>query len=335
MQAMKIDRLIGILSILLQQKKVTAPYLAKTFEVSRRTINRDIEALCKAGVPITTCQGVNGGISIMEGYSIERMLLTPSDMQAILTGLRSLDSVCKTNRYGQLMEKLAAGTGKASGSSGISPRTSNVVSGDPSILINLASWNKEVMTQKIGLIHEAIEEGEWIAFTYFSYKGEGPRVIQPYYLVFQWSSWYVWGWCRAREDFRLFKLNRMEDLRPTGESFLKREAPLPELSSERIFPEHFQAKILFSPQCKWRLIEESGRSSFTALPDGRLLFSGGFTDPESLFGWLLTFGTDAELLEPEAFRKEMGRIGAEIWRKYDGRSEASDPDANAAGCMKV
>ena len=96
---MKIDRLIGILAILLQQEKVTAPVLAEKFEVSRRTISRDIEAICKAGIPIVTTQGQKGGISIMEGYRIDRTLLTSSEMQAILAGLRSLDSVSGTNRY--------------------------------------------------------------------------------------------------------------------------------------------------------------------------------------------------------------------------------------------
>ncbi len=86
---MKIDRMIGILSILLQQEKVTAPYLAEKFEVSRRTINRDIEALCMAGIPLVTESGQNGGVSIMEGYKIDRALFTTQDMQAILAGLRS------------------------------------------------------------------------------------------------------------------------------------------------------------------------------------------------------------------------------------------------------
>ena len=72
---MKIDRMIGILSILLQQEKVTASYLAEKFEVSRRTINRDIEALCMAGIPLVTKQGTGGGISIMEGYKLDRTLL--------------------------------------------------------------------------------------------------------------------------------------------------------------------------------------------------------------------------------------------------------------------
>ena len=100
---MKIDRLIGILSLLLQKDTVTAPELAAQFEVSRRTINRDIEDLCKAGIPIVTRQGTGGGISIMKDYKIEKTLLTNAEMQDILAGLRGLDSVNGTNRYGKLM----------------------------------------------------------------------------------------------------------------------------------------------------------------------------------------------------------------------------------------
>ena len=102
---MKIDRLIGILSILLQKDMVTAPELAEKFEVSRRTINRDIENLCKAGIPIRTTQGIGGGISIMDGYRVDRTLLTSKDMHMILAGLRSLDNVSGSNYYRQLMEK--------------------------------------------------------------------------------------------------------------------------------------------------------------------------------------------------------------------------------------
>ena len=119
---MKIDRLIGILSILLQKEMITAPELAEHFEVSRRTIGRDIEALCKAGIPIRTKQGSGGGISIMNGYRMDRTLLTSRDMQMILAGLRSLDSVSGSRYYGQLMEKIQAGS-------------SELISGRDSILI--------------------------------------------------------------------------------------------------------------------------------------------------------------------------------------------------------
>jgi len=140
---MKIDRLIGILSILLQKEKVTAPYLAEQFEVSRRTINRDIEDLCKAGIPIVTKQGVNGGISIMDNYKIDKTLLTNEEMQDILAGLRSLDSINGTNRYGQLMEKYSAGS-------------SDFLTGNQHVLIDLSSWYKDSLVPKIDLIRTAI-----------------------------------------------------------------------------------------------------------------------------------------------------------------------------------
>ena len=216
---MKMERLIGILSILLQRDKVTAPELAEQFEVSRRTIQRDIESLCQAGIPIATAQGTGGGISILEGYRVDRTVLTTPEMQAILAGLQSLDSVSGTRRYAQLMEKLSAGsTGR-----------------DSHILIDLSSWYKTSLSPKIEAIHSAIRQHQTIRFTYFSPKETAVRTIEPYDLVFQWSSWYVWGWCQTRQDFRLFKLNRMTDLVP-GEPFTPRPAPPPDLSAERIFP---------------------------------------------------------------------------------------------------
>ena len=300
---MKIDRLIGILSILLQQEKVTAPYLAEHFEVSRRTINRDIEDLCKAGIPVTTRQGINGGISIMEGYKMERTLLTSSDLQAILAGLRSLDSVSGTNRYEQLMEKLSVGS-------------SEILPGDQHILIDLSSWDKRTLAPKIELIHSAIERQEMIAFQYFAPKGESRREIEPYHLVFQWSSWYVWGWCRQKKDFRLFKLNRMMELICIKEKFEKRNVPLPDLTTEKIFPANVQAKAVFAPKCKWRLMEEFGVESFTEQKDGTLLLQAGFTDKESLINWILTFGTKVELLEPKDVRKELFKVSRKIHKKY-------------------
>lgn len=300
---MKIDRLIGILSVLLQREKVTAPQLAEKFEVSRRTINRDIEDLCKAGIPIVTAQGSNGGISIMEGYKIDRTLLTSSDLQAILAGLRSLDSVCRTNRYGQLMEKLSAGA-------------SDECAGGQPVLIDLASWYKGSLSPKIELIRAAIERCEAIRFLYYSSKGETVRCVEPYHLLFQWSSWYVWGWCRDRKDFRLFKLNRMAELSSTGETFAKRQDAQPDLSNERVFPEHYRVKVRFAPECKWRLVEEYGSSCYTEEEDGTLLFSVGYTNRENLIGWILGFGDKAELLEPEELREELSEIGRAIWERY-------------------
>ena len=143
-EQMKIDRLLGILSILLQKEMITAPELAEHFEVSRRTIDRDIETLCKAGIPILTMQGSGDGISIMNGYRMDRTLLTSRDMQMILAGLRSLDSVSGSRYYGQLMEKIQAGL-------------SELISSKDSILIDLSSWDKTSLAPKIATMQDAIE----------------------------------------------------------------------------------------------------------------------------------------------------------------------------------
>ncbi len=289
---MKTDRLIGILSVLLQQEKCTAPELAEKFEVSRRTINRDIETLCRAGIPIRTTQGAGGGISIMEGYRMDRTLLTSKDMKMIMAGLRSLDSVSGSSYYGQLMEKLKVGA-------------SDFVSGRDSVLIDLSSWYKESLLPKISLIQDAVEERKKIVFHYFAPGGDSIREIEPYYLIFKWSSWYVWGWCMKREDFRLFKLNRLEDLKKMEEEFEPRQVPLPDLSNERIFPANIRVKVLFEPEMKWRLIEEFGPQCFEKQEDGRLLFQMDYTDEDTLLGWLLTFGAKAEVLEPKTVKEKL------------------------------
>lgn len=300
---MKIDRLIGILAILLQSEKVTAPFLAEKFEVTRRTINRDIEDLCKAGIPVVTMQGKNGGISIMEGYRMDRTLLTSSDMQSILAGLRSLHSVSGTNRLKQLMEKLAVGN-------------SEVLDTNHQMSIDLSSWYKDTLSPKIELIQNAISSHEKIAFAYFAPTGESKRKIESYQLVFKWSSWYVWGYCSEKEDFRLFKLNRMMDLQNTLETYQPRTVKSLDLSSERLYPSKIKVKALFEPQMRWRLIEEYGADSFTEQENGKLLFSSGFMDKDSLFGWLLSFADQVELAEPQELRTEFLKAAHSICKKY-------------------
>lgn len=302
---MKLDRLIGILSLLLQTDKITAPELAKRFEVSRRTINRDIESLCKAGIPIVTTQGAGGGISIMGSYKLDKTLLTSRDMRDILAGLRSLDSVNGTNRYGQLMEKLSAGS-------------SDFLIGDQTMLIDLSSWYRQSLAPKIDIIRTAIDECRTLSFQYYAPGGEGQREIEPCFLIFRWSSWYVWGWCRLREDYRLFKLNRMEALELSASVFEKRKAPMPDLANERIFPGGLHVKAIFQPECKWRLIEEFGVDCFAEQEDGSLLFSADYTDKENLITWLMSFREKAILLEPKEVRDELVVSLKETLQQYGG-----------------
>ena len=289
---MKIDRLIGILSLLLQKDMVTAPELAEEFEVSRRTINRDIEALSKAGIPIQTLQGAGRGISIMEGYRMDRTLLTSKDMQMILAGLRSLDSVSGSSYYGQLMEKIQSGS-------------SEYISGRDSILIDLSSWYKGSLAPKIETIQDAIENRRLLKFMYYAPSGESERTIEPYYIIYKWAGWYVYGWCLKRNDFRLFKLNRMDRVLKTDDSFICRNVPAPDLSAEMAFPRNIILKALFDPDMKWRLVEEFGPDCYEVRADGRLLLVQDYSDMENLTMWMLTFGDKVEVLEPVEVRERL------------------------------
>lgn len=298
---MKIDRLIGILSILLQKDKVTSAELAKKFEVSRRTIIRDIEDISKAGIPIVTSQGQGGGISIMDGYKIDRTLLSSSEMQAIFSGLKSLDSVSGTNRYRQLMDKLSA---------------DNTLNADSHIIIDLSSWNKSAVSDKIELIKSAIEACEKISFTYYAPSGESKRIIEPYRLVFQWSSWYVWGFCTERLDWRMFKLTRLADLTLTGEKCGEREIPEYVCDKLRHTKGKIEAVVRFDKSVKWRIIDEFG----TELPqydeDGNILLRFTWLDVPSFYQYILTFGDNAEIISPIEYRKEFAELLKKIAEKY-------------------
>lgn len=300
---MKIDRLIGILSILLQNEKVTAPYLAEKFEVSRRTINRDVEDICKAGIPLVTTQGTNGGITIAEGYKIDKTLLTSHELQSILTGLKGLDSVSGTKKYSRLIDKLSV-------------KNRSVYSSTDHILVNLASYYKGSLAPKIEMIQTAIDESRLISFQYYANSGESKRVLEPYLIVFQWTSWYVWGYCRQKEDMRLFKLNRLWNLTVEDNVFLPRTLPEYDGGIENLFPDHYQVHALFHPSAKWRLIEEYGIDCYTVADDGRLSFRFGFASKENLVSWILSFGNLAELIEPVPIRDEIYSIVKKMYTAY-------------------
>lgn len=287
---MKIYRLIGIITTLQQKKTVTAPYLAEKFEVSRRTINRDIEDICKAGIPLVTTQGAGGGISIMEGFSLDTTVFTRQELAAIFTGLKSLDSVSRSASGENLARKIG-------GNSSIQ-LTDHMA-------IDLASHYKDDLAAKLELIKSAIEASRCIAFRYYYEKGEADKLIEPCQIVFKWSDWYVFGFCRQRQDFRLYKLRRLWRLRVTEEPFSPREVP----EEKRRFGSHMtddhMVCAVYDPCVKYRLVEEYGPDCFTEQEDGRLYAEWGFTTKERAVEWFLGFGQNVKVLHPPEMVERM------------------------------
>lgn len=299
---MKLYRLIGILSILLQQDKITANQLADKFEVSVRTILRDIDDISKAGIPIVTSQGQGGGISIMDGYKIDRTLLSSVEMTEIFAGLKSLDSVSGTNRYRQLMDKLDV---------------SNSVSDGSGVIIDLSAWDKNAVSPKLELIKAAVEQRNKITFLYYSPERTEQREIEPYRLIFQWSSWYVWGFCTKRQDYRMFKLTRMTELKCSDESFVQRDIPEYSCDKLRHTKGEISAVVKFDKSVKWRIVDEFGAESLAEDEQGSLILTFTWLNKNSFYSYILGFREYAEIITPPEYREEFKRLLEAIKEKYE------------------
>lgn len=301
---MKIDRLLGIITLLLQRDKVTAPELAKKFEVSRRTIHRDIDDICKAGIPIITYQGGDGGISIADGYKLDKSVLTIDELQSIITGLKSIGSISDSARIEGLISKL-------------SPKSEAVVSVKDSILIDLSSHYKSSLLDKISLIKSAITGNKLVSFDYYSEKGPSNRTIEPYFITFKWTSWYVFGYCRDRNDFRLFKLNRLWRHRVLDEMFIPREISSEELDLDDYFTDENRITILFDKSLEYRLVEEYGPDCYRIMEDGSLKFSVGYTNRDYMVSWVLGFGDKAKIVDPVDLANEIKEKAKNIILNYE------------------
>ncbi|WP_069998727.1 helix-turn-helix transcriptional regulator [Cellulosilyticum sp. I15G10I2] len=300
---MKIDRLIAIITILLQRERITAPELAQKLEVSRRTIGRDIDDLCKAGIPIITWQGGGGGISIAEGYNLDRSVLTREELQNILIGLRSLSSAYHTSGLENLLKKL-------------SPNQEEVIALKDSMVIDLASHYKESLSAKINLLQGAIKENHRISFDYYSPKGVEGRLVEPYFIVFKWSAWYVFGFCMKSEDFRLFKLNRLWELALSLEVFKPREVPVEKQDLDRHLTDNHKMIVLFDKSEEYLLIEEYGPDCYKQTEDGKLRFERGYTNRDYIIRWLLGFGDRAQVIFPKDLKDEIKEQVRKMLKKY-------------------
>lgn len=295
---MKLDRLLGILTTLLQNDRITAPVLADKFEVSRRTISRDIDALCRAGIPIVTQQGGNGGISIAEGYKLDKSVLTTDELSNLIVALKGLGSVSEDAQIKRILDKFAAA----------SPRES--------VVIDLASHYKDSLTPKIQLIKQAIQANSIIEFDYYSPAGEGRRAIEPYLVAFQWTAWYLLGFCLERRDWRLFKLARLWNLKQSEAKFMPRTIPPEKLDFNARFTNNHNLIALFEPSTKYQLIEVFGPDCYTQTDEGKLRLEIDFTDRDFTLNWLRSFGDKVKVLEPADMAQEILEAAKNIISMY-------------------
>lgn len=302
---MKIDRLIGILTILLQKEKTTIPQLAQRFEVSSRTIQRDIDTICQAGIPIVSMQGYGGGLTIADGYTMDKTIVTKSELERILTGIQAVESILKVKYKQTLAEKFSAGK-------------DTICAEQNTIVIDLASWYQDSLVDKIDAIRLAISKQEKIEFTYYSKQGEHRRIIEPYLIIFQWAAWYVYGYCLTKKDYSLFKLNRLWHLENTKLPYVPRPISSEQLNCQQYFEtETIQLTARFNPSAQYRLIEEYGPDAFVRLENQQLLFQRSFVDFAYLLQWTLSFGDQIHVIEPPELIAQLQKHARNIQKQYE------------------
>ena len=193
---MKLYRLLHLMNILVNNDKVTIKQLSEKLEVSRRTIYRDLETLTMAGFPIVSYPGYDGGITVAEGYKLDKCLLSLEDWENILTGLNTIKTMGDTEKIEYLIGKIA-------------PKNIETINQQSDIVIDLSQWYDDDTQDLIIGIRNAIGNKQLVSIEYISKISSTVRTIEPYKLVFKERDWYIYAYCLLRMDFRLFKLNRI------------------------------------------------------------------------------------------------------------------------------
>lgn len=305
---MKLDRMLYIITYLLNHKKVKAQELAEKFEVSVRTIYRDVDAIAQAGIPIVTFQGMDGGIGIVEGFKLDKNLLTGEEISKIVNALKGIQSISEDTKVKLLIEKL----------SGITANT-DMIPKENEIMIDLSSWSKyDQLGKEIQLIKDAIRLHRMIRFLYYTNEKLTERRVEPYQIIFKESNWYLYAFCHLRNDFRLFKLRRMNNLDLMSGSFVPKPYSVAAMQWDETYDRdaHLEIIMLFDPVMKYSINDIFGIENYEYEEDGRLRVRFSMPPGAWLYGFILGFGDKAEILEPIELREKICNMVDSISRVY-------------------
>ncbi|MGT2907177.1 helix-turn-helix transcriptional regulator [Streptococcus dentiloxodontae] len=287
---MQESRLFKLVYHLLEHGKSRALDLADKFEVSVRTIYRDVDALSSAGIPIYTIQGKNGGIQLDKDFVLSKSLLSQKEKQEILQGLQGLGALNETLNDKQLITKLSA---------------LFKIQNPNWLEVEFSPWQKNAASQQdvFQQLKEAILQRQWLSFDYFNGQGEqSQRQIKPVRLIFKGQDWYLYAYCDLRKDFRFFKLSRLKNLNLLPRTFTEDYSKLViEKSMKASATIHLSLK--FAPHLAYRVYDElADVSTDTA---GYLYAQADIPDNGVLDSYLLSFGDGVEVLDPPAIRQRL------------------------------
>ena len=297
---MRESRLFRIVYYLLQNGKATAPELAQKFEVSIRTIYRDIDSISSAGIPIYATQGKGGGISILNDYTLDKSLFSEQEQEQMLTALQGMVATTEENSN-ELLTKL----------SGLFQ-----INSTNWIEVDFSDWAHRTPQQDtFNIIKEAIFQKRVISFCYFSGKGnKEKRNVRPIRLVFKSKSWYLYSFCLLRNDYRFFKLTRIKELEMLSETFTQDFTPT-KIEKQIQVENTVVVKLKFDRQAAFRVYDEF-TDSITEDSQGNLYVQIDLPDNEVLYSYVMSFSDSVEVLEPQSIREQMKKILQKMQEKY-------------------
>lgn len=225
---MKVDRLVSIIMILLDKERIGAQELADMFEVSPRTIYRDVDTINMAGIPIRSTSGVGGGFEIMEKYKVNKKVFSTADLSAILMGLSNFANMLQGEELVNALAKIKSFIP--------ADRAKDIELKVNQIFIDLSPWMGNSNIQPyLEIIKVALQESKLLTFEYLAHHGnKTARAVEPYQLVLKGSHWYLQGYCRIRKDYRLFRISRMSKLQIQAEIFTPKDYHKPTLDFTEI-----------------------------------------------------------------------------------------------------
>lgn len=291
---MKLERLISMIYMLLNNEILSASELADKYSVSQRTIYRDIETICAAGIPVVSYQGVNGGYGIMEEYKMDRSLLGSYDVDSLVTVLQSMSTVFQDERASETIRRLKTIQSGQQGS------------------LSLDISGRAIYRKSLQLLRDSITDRKVVRFLYISLKNERmERTVEPIQLMYKNDLWYLYGYCRSRMDYREFRLSRMEELKSTDQHYADKHKPYAgreDLDSARSDTKRVTVVIRISATSLARALDKLHLAEKIYHEDGSLTVRFQ-ADERSLTRWLphliLGFGEDAEVIEPPRLREHM------------------------------
>ncbi|MBW5445959.1 WYL domain-containing protein [Cohnella sp. CFH 77786] len=310
---MKLDRLLAITMLLLNRKRVSAKELADRFEVSLRTVYRDVETIQMAGIPVVSYAGTSGGYEIMDRYRLDRQMLSFEELNSIVVALRGIRTTLDDREIEPLLDKVGALLGKS--------EHERLDESSDRLAIDINPWSRGAEDkEKLTGLREAIRDRKVIRFEYTNAEGDRTsRSCEPMKLVLKGYVWYVYGYCLLRRDFRIFRLSRIRELDITGPVFVRREMPATDnlLRWDRMIHESVLDLVLqFAPKMRARVVDEFEPASIEDMPDGSVRVRFSRPDGPWLYRYLLGFGTDVRVLQPAETALKLRAEAEKIVKMY-------------------